>query len=330
MTFANPYMLLLAIPVIAALFLGRRVQQDGNAALDLPMEKTFAPRMSPLAAIAASLPFMLRAVALLLIVVALARPQYVNRTELPPTEGVDIMICIDASGSMAALDFDPLNRMEAAKRNAKDFISKRPGDRIGIVVFGADALLQCPLTLDHDALLEYLDQVQIGITNADATAIGDAIATATNHLKNSQAKSKIIVLLTDGRNNSGVISDPLLAAKAAAAYGIKIYTIGCAIKGPSKAPVQGPMGLQYVPVEEDLDEDALGAISQATGGEFYRATTYTELKNIYDRIDKLEKTKFKNAVALSYYDRYSVFLVPAVLLLLAEFLLSKLVFVRIP
>ena len=330
MTFANPYMLLLALPVLLALFFGRRVQEDGKAALDLPLEASFKPGASPYAALASYAPFLLRALALLLVVLALARPQYVNRTELPPSEGVDIILCIDTSGSMTALDFDPYNRLEAAKRNAKEFIDKRPGDRIGVVAFATNALLQCPLTLDHDSLQEYLEQVQIGITNSDSTAIGDAIATATNHLKNSQAKSKIIVLLTDGRSNAGIISDPVLAAKAAAAYGIKIYTIGTAAKGPSKAPVQGPMGVQYVTVEEDLDEDSLTAIAQATGGEFFRATSYTELKNIYARIDKLEKTQFKNAVSLSYHDRYAVFLIPALLLLLAEFLLAKIVFVRIP
>ncbi|MFA5161424.1 MAG: VWA domain-containing protein [Elusimicrobiales bacterium] len=330
MIFSSPWMLLWLIPALAAMFLSRRVSEDGGAAVSLPMEKGFKPEATWFSVMARFAPRALRAAALVLLALALARPQRVQRGIIPPAQGVDIMLLIDTSASMAALDFDPYNRMEAAKRSAKDFIEKRPGDRIGIVVFATNALLQCPLTLDHDALFEYLNNVDIGITHTDATAIGDAIATASNHLKDSAAKSKVIALLTDGRSNSGIIQDPTLAAKAAASYGIKIYTIGTAAKGQSRVPVQGPMGIQYAVISDDLDEGTLMAIAQATGGEFYRATNYNELKGIYSRIDKLEKVKFSNIVSLSYQDKCEVFLLPALLLLITEFLLSKLAFVRIP
>jgi Ca-activated chloride channel family protein len=189
---------------------------------------------------------------------------------------------------------------------------------------------QGPLTLDYQALLDYLESVKLGMTNSDGTAIGDAIATAAGHLKESKASSKAIILLTDGRSNTGTISDPVLAAKAAASFGIKIYTVGTAGKGPAKTPIQTPFGVQYVMQEEDLDEGTLMAVAKETGGEFFRATNYGELQQIYSRIDALEKTQFESATNLLYSDRYRPLVIWALVLLLLEMLFSKIIFVRLP
>lgn len=331
MIFADPYFLLLIPAAAAAVWAAFLLEKKRFAPLKFPSAPGFHPSATARASAARILPYASRLLALALIVLAMARPQRVSRGEIPPTEGVDIILCIDTSTSMSALDFDPFNRLEAAKKAAREFIEKRKNDRIGIVVFSANALLQCPLTLDYESLLEFLDDVSIGMTRTDGTAIGDAIATSANHLKNSPAKSKVIALLTDGRSNTGLVSDPVLAAKAAASYGIKIYTIGTAGKGPARVPVDHPVfGRTYVMQEEDLDEGTLMAISNATSGEFFRATNYAELQNIYKRIDALEKTEFRNAPVVSYNDRYLFFLIPALLLVLGELALANTVLMRIP
>jgi Ca-activated chloride channel family protein len=263
-------------------------------------------------------------------VIALARPQAVMKGEASKARGIDIMIALDTSGSMRALDFDPLDRMAAAKRAAKNFIEHRKYDRIGLVAFAGVAMLQCPLTLDYGALLEFLDQVEVGVTTTENTAIGTAIATAVNHLKKSTAKSKIIVLMTDGRNNSGEI-DPLTAAKAAATLGIKIYTIGVGIRGQSVIPVQHPIfGRQLVPIEEDLDEPSLNQIAQETGGHYYRATSTREFDDIYDQIDKLEKSEIAAPPPAEFEDRYRPWLLLAMALLASGFILNTTVLRTFP
>lgn len=331
MNFANPWLLAIAGALIVGTLVLRGMHKNPRAMLKVPHIPGFRPPSTFYISISESVIFLLRLMALVLMAVALSRPQEVTRTVLPPTQGVDIMLVIDTSGSMRALDFEPLSRMDAAKKAAAEFIKRRNNDRIGIVVFAGAALLQCPLTLDYDSLLEFLDQVDPSMTGTDGTAIGDAIATGTNHLKSSKAKSKVMVLLTDGRSNTGIISDPALAAKAAAAYGIKIYAIGTAGKGPARAPISDPvMGTRYVMMNDDLDEETLSAVAKATGGEFYRAQNMAELQQIYSRIDSLEKTEFKSSVSISRRDQYLLFLLPAALLLLAEIFLSRTVFFRLP
>jgi Ca-activated chloride channel family protein len=252
---------------------------------------------------------------LLLGVVALARPQQVLRAEAAKARGIDIMVTLDTSGSMRALDFNPLDRMAAAKRAAKNFITHRTYDRIGLVAFAGVAVLQCPLTLDYAAVLDLLDQVEVGITSTENTAIGTAIATAANHLKRSSAKSKVIILVTDGRSNSGEI-DSVTAAKAAAALGIKIYTIGVGIRGESMIPVNHPIfGRQLVPIQEDLDEPTLVQVAQQTGGRYYRAASVKEFDAIYGQIDSLEKTEVAAPPAQSFEDRYHPWLWAGMLLL---------------
>ncbi len=331
MIFVNPYFLLLIPAALAAAWIAFILDKTKTATLKFasPLELK-APRTLR-TSISRILPYVTRPAAMILIALALARPQYVLQGILPPAQGVDILLCIDTSTSMRALDFNPFNRLEAAKNAAREFIEKRKNDRIGVVVFAAHALLQCPLTLDYGSLLEFLEDVSIGMTRSDGTAIGDSIGVCTNHLKDSPARSKVIILLTDGRSNTGLISDPVLAAKAAAAYGIKIYTIGTAGTGPAKIPVDHPLfGRRYRTQEEDLDAGTLMAIAATASGEFFRAKNYSELQNIYKRIDSLEKTEFKNPVALSYNDKYLFFLLPALFLILIEFVLAGTVLMKVP
>jgi Ca-activated chloride channel homolog len=331
MKFANPWFLLL-LPIALGIFIvSKKIGNKTVSTIKFPLPKNFSSPKTLSATVSKSLIYIFRFPAIILLIIAIARPQEVNKTVLPPSAGVDIILCLDTSTSMRALDFEPYNRFQAAKKTATEFIQKRRTDRIGIVVFAGSSLLQCPLTLDHESLLEFLDATEIDMLQVDGTAIGDALATATNHLKDSTAKSKIIVLLTDGRSNSGIITDPVLSAKAAKSFGIKIYTIGTAGKGPAKTPVYDPMfGMRYAMQKEDLDEGTLLEIARTSGGEFFRAKNYEELQNIYEKIDSLEKTTFQDAITISYNDLYLRFVLIALLLLLLEFTLNKTLFVRLP
>ncbi len=238
------------------------------------------------------LPLGFYSLALLFGTFALARPQKGRQFEDVEKRGIDIILCLDISGSMQAADFLPKNRLTVAKERAKEFIAKRPGDRIGLVIFSATSLTQCPLTFDHKILTDILDRVEFGILD-DGTAIGMGIASAAARLKSSQAKEKVIILLTDGRNNTGDI-DPLTAAQTAAALGIKIYTIGVGSKGPVPYPVQDPFwGRRYVQIEVDLDTETLQRIADLTGGKFFLATDPEGLRRVYEEIDRLEPSTFK-------------------------------------
>lgn len=266
---------------------------------------------------------------LALAIVALARPRSLLKGEEARARGIDILIALDTSGSMRALDFNPKDRMTVAKQATKNFISHRQFDRIGLVAFAGVAVLQCPLTLDYGALLDFLDQVDVGVTTTENTAIGTAIATAANHLKRSSAKSKVIVLVTDGRNNSGEI-DPLTAAQAATGLAIKIYTIGVGIRGNSVIPVDTAWGRQLVPIQEDLDEPALEEIARATGGRYYRAASTKEFDEIFGEIDKLEKTEIKGPVTHEYQDHYLGWLLAGMIFLCAGYGLQMTVWRTIP
>ena len=265
------------------------------------------------------LPATLYTVALILMVIALARPTKIDRTVLPPTEGVDIMLLMDVSASMNKQDFYP-SRFIAAQSNALRFVKKRLNDRIGVVVFAKEALLQAPLTLDHDALEDYISSLYLGMVNAEFTAIGDGLAVAANHLKDSKAKSKVIILLTDGDSNFGTI-EPLMAAKAAATYGIKVYTIGTA-----SAPGQNP----YSSAEDEINEGLLMEIAQTTGGQFYRAKNEAELEKIYDKINELEKTEVTTSSIIQRTDSYQSLLLAAVYLVLLGLILEKLLLIKVP
>ena len=264
-------------------------------------------------------PICLYVLSLCMMVIALARPVRLNRTVLPPTEGVDIMMVLDVSASMQNRDFYP-NRFVAAQQTANRFIGQRLNDRIGLVAFARVAMLQAPLTLDHDALQEYISALYLGIVDPNLTAIGDALGVAANHLKDSKAKSKVIILLTDGDSNAGTI-EPLMAAKAAAAYNIRIYTIGTA-STPGDTP--------YANQEDEINEGLLMEIAQTTGGKFYRAKNETELEQIYDTINKLEKTEFAPSSSISRTDFYAPLLFAALACLVLAVVLEKVFLIKVP
>lgn len=330
LSFANPGFMYLIILLLIAAAVAGMLKYLFVPAVKYPLPKNIKIPFSPLPEIVKWLPFSLCVFASLLCIFALARPRHEGKTIIPPNKGIDIMMTIDTSGSMDALDFTP-NRMGAAKVTAEEFIHKRSTDRIGIVVFSDTAMLQCPLTLDYFALNEYVKMIQIGMLGGTGTAIGDAIAVATRHLKDSATKSKVIILITDGESNSGTV-DPMAAAKAADSYGIKIYTIAIAGTGEIKRPVNTFFGTQYanVPPTSDVGETLLMEISKMTGGEFFRAKNNLELQNIYNKINELEKTDFKETIQLNYKDAYASLLIWAIILLGASFILDKFVFVKIP
>ncbi len=248
------------------------------------------------------LPALLRIAALALLIVALARPQSFTSGENIYTEGIDIVLLLDISGSMLAEDFRP-NRIEAAKSVISEFIDGRTSDRIGLVIFASESFTQCPLTIDYDVLKNLLSEIKSGMIE-DGTAIGTAIANGVNRLKDSPAKSKVIILLTDGVNNSGEI-DPLTGARIAETFGIRIYSIGVGTIGQAPYPFQTPLGKRYQMVPVEIDEDVLIQISEITDGQYFRATNNDKLKEIYTKIDELEKTKveitsYRNAKELFY------------------------------
>jgi len=272
----------------------------------------------------------LKSLALVLMVLALARPQEIVKNQEPPKPVVDMILCLDTSMSMSALDFDPLNRMEEAKKAAEEFIRKRTMDRLGLVVFGGKAILQCPLTLDHESLINLLKSIPLNATQIDGTAIGTALALAASRLADSEAKSKIIILLTDGRNNTGNI-DPVTAAQAASDLGVKIYTIGAAVPGGGLVPVEDPLfGKRLVRMAEDLDENTLLEIARVSRGHYYRVTSEQKFKEIYNEIDSMEKTNVKTEMTAEYRNVYLPFLIPSFLIFILVFLLKSTVWRTIP
>ncbi|MEO0226170.1 MAG: VWA domain-containing protein, partial [candidate division WOR-3 bacterium] len=245
------------------------------------------------------------------------------------TRGVDIILCLDISGTMQAEDFSPKNRLYVAKERAKEFVARRTGDRIGLVVFAGQAFTQCPLTLDHKILTDLIDRVDLGLI-PDGTAIGMGLATAVARLKDSKAKERIVVLLTDGLNNAGEI-DPITAAKIGQSYKIKVYSIGVGSKGLVPYPVFHPIfGKRYVQTEIDFDMNTLREISALTGGKAFLATDGEGLKKIYEEIDRLEPTTFKVSRHTVYSEKADKFIFPAFVFFLTGILLSTTILRRIP
>ncbi len=274
------------------------------------------------------LPFIIRMIALIFIIIVLARPQSTDRHETTTTEGIDIMLALDISGSMLARDFTP-DRLEAAKDVAIEFISGRPHDRIGLVVFSAESFTQCPLTTDHAVLINLFKDIKSGIIE-DGTAIGLGLSNAVKRLKDSEAKSKVIILLTDGMNNTGSI-DPLTAAELAKTFGIRVYTIGVGKQGTAPYPFQDAFGrviIHNVPVE--IDEATLQRIADLTGGNYFRATNNEKLRQIYAKIDQLEKSKIDVREYSRKKEEYRIYAVIALLLLVTEMLTRYLFFRTIP
>ncbi len=272
-------------------------------------------------------PVILRTLAIFLLIVALARPQSFNSGENIYTEGIDIAMVLDISSSMLAEDLKP-NRIEAAKNVIDNFIASRTSDRIGLVIFSRQAFTQCPLTIDYGVLRNLLSQVKTGMVE-DGTAIGNAIADGVNRLKDSKAKSRIIILLTDGMNNAGEI-DPLTAAQIAKTFGIRIYTVGVGTRGEAPYPVQTPFGTRYQMIPADIDEGMLQQIADITGGAYFRATDTKTLQEIYNKIDKLEKTKVEITSYRQAKELFYNWLGAGLFLIFLEVGLSKTIFRKVP
>lgn len=325
--FHDPWFLLflLIIPLLLAVSQKkRRAALHFSAISGLKMLQPATPH--------AGIPMILRFLAIICLVLALARPQEGRKSMEILSVGVDIILATDTSGSMQALDFfkdkQRVNRLEVVKDVVREFINNRLNDRIGMVTFGAEAFTQCPLTLDHNILLSFLDNLKIGMAG-DSTAIGSAIGVAVKRLKDLKSKSKIIILLTDGRNNAGNIS-PLQAAEIAKAHGIKIYTIGVGAQGKAPFLVDSFFGKQLIYQDVDLDEDTLKSISATTEGKYFRATDRESLKDIYSQIDKLEKSEVKVMDHSEYTELFPPFLILGLTLTLLEIILSNTRLRRIP
>ncbi len=343
-TLANPKMLYLLILWLVVAFWSSRLKSKGGATVKYPLSQGLKAPVNLMGILAKYFSLICVLLCLFFAILALARPQKEGKTPPPPTQGIDIMLTLDVSGSMDTPDFvaqNPTsaeslyNRMAAAKETVESFISARTSDRIGIVVFSGAAMLQCPLTLDYFALKEYLGQVYVDmLSGVSGTAVGDAIAVSTQHLKDSIAKSKVIVLVTDGENNSGTV-DPIAAAKAAAAYGIKVYTILMA-GDVSKLPLNLPYRNQLIASYQENASNMLQAkstlkeISAITGAQAYTATNTEELKDIYSQINSLEKTTYQESKKINYEDAYQKLLWLALFFALLAFIGGKFIFIKIP
>jgi len=318
------FLLLLLIPTVIWYILKRKKRyaaiQVSNSFAFENTKKSWKERIE-------HLPFILRILTIILIIIVLSRPQSTNSWQNVTTEGIDIVLALDISSSMLAEDLKP-NRLEAAKTVAANFISGRPNDNIGLVVFAAESFTQCPLTTDHTVLLNLFGGIKSGIIE-DGTAIGLGLANSVSRIKDSKAKSRVIILLTDGTNNRGDI-DPVTAAELAKTFGIRVYTIGIGTRGKAPYPFQTAYGVQYQNIDVVIDEEPLKQIAGVTGGEYYRATDNNSLKGIYNEIDKLEKTKFNVKEYSKKNEEYRIFAISALILLLIEILIRITVLRRIP
>lgn len=328
-TFANKDLLwlLLVVPVIFAWYIWKN--RTYSAELKVSTLQNFdGLKPSPKQYLRHSL-IVLRIVEIALLIIVLARPQSRSSWKDVKTEGIDIVMSLDISGSMLARDFKP-DRLEAAKDVASDFIDSRPNDRIGLVIFSGESFTQCPLTSDHAVIKNLFSGIHTGMVR-DGTAIGDGLATAVSRVKDSKAKSKVVILLTDGVNNQGSVA-PLTAAEIAKAFGVRVYTIGVGTMGKALSPIaMYPNGqYEYGYVDVTIDEKSLSEIADMTGGKYFRATDNDKLKDIYKEIDRLEKTIFEEKNFTNKAEHFFPFAFSAGILLLIEFLLKNLVFRSIP
>jgi Ca-activated chloride channel family protein len=319
-TFANPdfLYLLLVVPALVAFYVLK--QHRASAALRMP-------GLQPLDKAGATFRnylrhglFLIRMIAVMLLIMVLARPQSTDKFQNVSTEGIDIVLTLDISGSMLARDFKP-DRLEASKNVATEFISGRPYDRIGLVVFSGESFTQCPLTTDHAVLINLMREIQSGMIE-DGTAIGMGLANAVNRIKDSEAKSKVIILLTDGINNRGEIA-PATAAGIAKTFGVRVYTIGVGTQGMAPYPVQTPFGTQYQNMPVEIDEAILKEIAGTTGGRYFRATDNDKLAQVYSEIDKLEKSKIDVKQLIRKEEKYLTPAIIAFSLLVLEILIRN-------
>lgn len=323
--FAYPFVLILFL-VIPFIIWYRRKKGEGQAAIQYSKTsgaagfRDFRARLS-------DLPKYLDLTALALLIIALARPQTELSEESVYAEGIDICVVLDVSGSMLAKDFEP-NRLEAAKVITKEFITGRENDRIGLVIFAKEAFTQCPLTVDHNAVVSLLDEIQSGFLE-DGTAIGNALASGVNRLKDSESKSKVIILLTDGVNNAGEI-DPNSAAEIAGQFGVRVYTVGVGTMGEAPYDIPGPLGMQRQMVPVEIDEPLLQKIATGTGGKYFRATDNQKLESIYQEIDRLERTRIEVSSFKRKSEKFIFFASAGLILLLLSRLLGYTWLRRLP
>ncbi|MFA5831926.1 MAG: VWA domain-containing protein [Bacteroidota bacterium] len=327
MTFANPEVLflLLLVPSLVVWYYYRLHAKESDVRYST---------LQPFAMVKYSakerlrhLPFILRMIALSLVIFALARPQSSSKGQNVYSEGIDIVLALDISGSMLAEDFQP-NRIEAAKNVAQDFIGGRTNDRIGLVIFSGESFTQCPLTVDYEVLKTLIKPLKSGMIE-DGTAIGLGLANAVNRLRESKAKSKVIILLTDGVNNRGEI-DPITAAQIAQSYGIRVYTVGVGTVGEAPYPVQTPFGIRYQMVPVEIDEKVLNQVAEMTEGKYFRATDNKKLRSIYQEIDQLEKTRVEVRSYRRYTELFYSFIFVTLFLLISDVGLSNTWLRKIP
>ncbi|HEY5592340.1 MAG TPA: VWA domain-containing protein [Paludibacter sp.] len=327
MTFHNPEYLFLLLLLIPVLFWYIKEMHKSDASLQISSHQNLAKFPKSKKIKLRHVPFVLRVLSIVFIIMALARPQASNSWRTENTEGIDIMMALDLSGTMLAEDLKP-NRIEAAKTVATEFILSRPNDNIGLVVFAGESFTQCPLTNDHAVLINLFNAVNFGLIE-DGTAIGLGLANAVNRIKDSKAKSKVIILLTDGSNNRGDIA-PITAAEIAKTFGIRVYAIGVGSHGMVNMPVQTPIGIQYQQMQSEFDEKSLQEIATMTGGKYFRATDNTKLRRIYQEIDQLEKTKISVREYSKKKEQFFLFSLLAFVFLISEVLLRNTILRKIP
>lgn len=322
-TFANPAFFwgLLLIPAAIVWYILRHKKQE--ASMRFSDTGGFQQLPKSWKVYGRHLLFALEMAALALLIVAMARPQSTSKSQKSNIEGIDIILAQDISGSMLARDFKP-DRLEASKKVAADFVEGRPGDRMGLVVFSGESFTQVPLTTDHGVMLNMLSELKSGMIE-DGTAIGDGLATAINRLKDSEAVSKVIILLTDGMNNAGSV-DPYTAAEMAKLYGIRVYTIGVGSYGTAPFPVQTIFGTQYQQMKVEIDEKLLMTIANSSGGKYFRATSNQKLDEIYAEIDQMERSKIEVLEFKRLHEEYYPLVAWALALLLLEFILRRTIF----
>jgi Ca-activated chloride channel homolog len=327
MDFSNPKLLYLAIliPIMVGWYLFRQLRSTPT--LQISGIQPFTGGPTTWKNYARHLPFILRQIVFGLLIIVIARPQSSDSWENVTTEGIDIVIALDISGSMLAEDFKP-NRLEASKAVATEFIAGRPDDRMGLVVFAGESFTQCPLTTDHAVLMNLFQGIESGIIE-DGTAIGLGLATSVSRLKDSEAKSRVIILLTDGMNNRGEIA-PVTASEIAKTFGIRVYTVGVGSLGTAPYPFRTPFGIQYQNVKVEIDEGVLKEIANMTGGKYFRATNNQKLKEIYQEIDKLEKSRIDVKEINTKTEEYQRFMFLALILLTIEITLRLTLFRRNP
>ncbi|MFP4620554.1 MAG: vWA domain-containing protein [Bacteroidales bacterium] len=327
MTFANPELLFLLILLVPAVVWYIWKNKSSEASLQISSINGFKTSNSSFKYYMRHALFAFRIIAMALLIMALARPQSTENWKDETTEGIDIVMALDISSSMLARDFDP-NRLEASKSIAREFIQDRSNDRIGLVVFSGESFTQCPLTTDHNVLLNLFEDIESGMVE-DGTAIGMGLATALNRLKDSDTESKVVILLTDGVNNMGSIS-PFTASEIAKSFDIRVYTIGVGSQGKAPYPVNTPYGVRYKDMKVEIDEEVLGQIAAETEGEYFRATDNQKLKNIYQQIDEMEKSRIEVKEYSERSEEYLGFALIAGILLLIEIVSKSTLIKSIP